>query len=239
MKTIVCTTCGQELPFYEFYKRSDGRKVSSCKSCIRKREAEKYRENHQTDRVYSTTIKKVNEINGEIWKSVKDEKKIIYASSFGRIAKMGSDGCLYLYSQSRDKCGYLMVEIKGGKECLVHRIIAKAFISNIPQGMEINHKDGNKENNRVENLEIVSHFENMQHAKNVLKVKFCVKSMSGSLHPSSKSVACFDKNGNELKRFGSIGEAAREMALDKANISAVCNNKNHCYSCGGYFWKFV
>lgn len=46
----------------------------------------------------------------------------------------------------------------------VHRLVAKSFISEIPEGMVVNHKDGNKLNNSVDNLEIITHSENVIHA---------------------------------------------------------------------------
>jgi hypothetical protein len=54
----------------------------------------------------------------------------------------------------------------GGKSVpfFVHRFVVEAFIGDVPDGMEINHKDGNKKNNRVNNLEVVSHAINVRHA---------------------------------------------------------------------------
>jgi hypothetical protein len=53
------------------------------------------------------------------------------------------------------------------KEFKIHRIVAEVFIGPCPGGLEVNHKDGNKTNNSVDNLEYVSHAENMKHAANL------------------------------------------------------------------------
>lgn len=67
-----------------------------------------------------------------------------------------------------DKDGYLVTAIQsnGARTSIkIHRVVAMVFLNASVNGKEINHKDGNKENNCVENLEIVTHKENMLHAK--------------------------------------------------------------------------
>ena len=83
----------------------------------------------------------------------------------------------------KTKKGYLRCDLRVNgkrKNVAVHRFVALAFIPNIENKPQINHKDGNKENNRVENLEWCSNSENQLHAfKNGLqKGNFC--------HPNSK-----------------------------------------------------
>lgn len=66
-----------------------------------------------------------------------------------------------------DGCGYLRVKVhKGGvvKMAKVHRLVALAFLDNPENKAEVNHKDGNKKNNSVSNLEWATRLENMQHA---------------------------------------------------------------------------
>lgn len=69
--------------------------------------------------------------------------------------------------------GYLTIKLKddNGKRrsCLIHRIVHEAYASLIPKGMWINHKDGNKQNNLLENLEVTTPSENHKHAYQVLK----------------------------------------------------------------------
>jgi hypothetical protein len=83
--------------------------------------------------------------------------------------------------------GYSSVSLwKNGKEKreLIHRLVAKKFLGNI-DGMEINHKDFNKLNNRVENLEIVTKKQNTIHAKHGKRFTGN-RNVSGSKNPASK-----------------------------------------------------
>lgn len=64
--------------------------------------------------------------------------------------------------------GYLRVRIRQ-RHILVHRMVVETFIGAIPAGMEVNHKDGDKTNNRVGNLEVVTPRQNVRHSVDVLR----------------------------------------------------------------------
>lgn len=74
----------------------------------------------------------------------------------------------YTVSVSEDSSGYLKATLRdaGGNKSApkVHRLVAETFLGDRPDGMEINHKDGNKLNNNVSNLEYISHKDNVIHA---------------------------------------------------------------------------
>lgn len=93
----------------------------------------------------------------EIWKEINDVKGY-QVSSLGRIKN--PKGKLLTGS---DKDGYVRVCIQC-KLIRLHRIVAKHFVENPDSKLEVNHKDGNKKNNRAENLEWSTRTENMRHA---------------------------------------------------------------------------
>lgn len=103
----------------------------------------------------------------EIWKEIENfrDYKI---SNLGRV--MNKDNRI-LKNLDNGK-GYLFIKLKGAK-FYIHRLVAKHFVVNINNKIQVNHIDGNKSNNNFENLEWVNNAENQQHAfKNNLKKKF-------------------------------------------------------------------
>lgn len=82
------------------------------------------------------------------------------ASDTGRIRRIG--GGVLKPIKAGD--GYRKVKIHG-RQLYVHRLVARAWISEIPKGFEINHLNSNRTDNRPVNLEICTHSQNMAHAK--------------------------------------------------------------------------
>ena len=100
----------------------------------------------------------------ELWKDIEEYKDKYQASNYGRIRNKRTNRILKLYI---GKHGYYKVGIyynKKIKPTEVHRLIAKTFIDNSKNKKEVNHIDGNKLNNKIDNLEWVTHKENINHA---------------------------------------------------------------------------
>ncbi len=99
-------------------------------------------------------------------KIIPNTNGIYFADNKGVIYKQDNQIGMHM---DRKENGYYQCAIKiNGKyqKQKVHRLVAMAFIGDV-KNMTVNHKDGNKLNNRVENLEIISHYDNVQHGKSL------------------------------------------------------------------------
>lgn len=130
-----------------------------------------------------------------------------------------------------------LVKNKIQKKYFIHRLMALTYLSNSLNKSDVNHKDGNKLNNTISNLEWCTKSENMLHSYNILKQKPIWLNKKGSLHNLSKKVIQLDKNNNILKIFGGVREASRELNLNNGHISSVCLGNRK--SCGGFKWEYL
>ncbi len=117
----------------------------------------------------------------------------------------------------------------GKKHYRVHRLVAMAFIPNKLGKLQVNHKDGDKKNNAVENLEWVTHIENCTHAS--------INGLVSKQTDIAKPVVLFDLVGNELNRFSSVSEAGRATGCYAKRIADVCHGRRK--TTGGYVFSFV
>ena len=122
------------------------------------------------------------------------------------------------------------------KRLLVHRLVATLFIPNHENKPEINHKDGNKENNSVKNLEWVTSSENHKHAYDVLGRTNGMLNFTGFNNAKSKRVKQLTLDENVIKIFGSVREAANALSLNPSHISKVCRGKLNMH--GGFKWSY-
>ena len=130
-------------------------------------------------------------------------------------------GYLVVYPSFKTKKGYKTT-------ALVHRLVAEAFIPNPENKPQVNHKDGNKTNNSVDNLEWVTNEENHLH------------SIENNLRPSThmpKRVKQLTLDGELVSIYDSLYQAAKSVGTSSYNISRVA--KGFRKSCKGYLWHYV
>ena len=164
----------------------------------------------------------------EIWKEIPGYEGHYQASNFGRIRSLKRNKVRIL-KQGRRR-GYYMVQLclnNVAKNASVHRLVWSAFNGPIPEGLEINHKDEDKANNALLNLELVTPSQNVNYGTRNKRVseKMC------------KRIQMLDKNNNTLKTFNSLKEAAQFLNKKYyTNISCCLNG--YSKSAYGYKWKF-
>jgi hypothetical protein len=167
----------------------------------------------------------------EIFKDIPGYEGLYQVSNMGRIKSLN----VFHYNDDKEKIlilkikkdKYFEIKIKG-KYYLIHRLVMLTFIGECPKDKQVNHIDGNKQNNRLENLEYITSKENTQHAwKNGLCKGNGLK----------KKVNQYDKNNNLIKQFESVGQAERETKILHSNIFSCCYNR--LKTSGGYIWKFA
>jgi hypothetical protein len=164
----------------------------------------------------------------EEWKVVPIEGYSNYeASNLGRIRhKRGNILSTYIKKRSKS---IVMVGLRSKgvkKDFILSQVIAKTFLKG--SGSAVIHKDGNKENNRVENLKYTDN-------PSKYASKFSDKPSGHDAH-DSYTIHQYDLMGNFIKTHGSIGQAGKVLGIPTTNISKVAKGKRN--SAGGYIWKY-
>lgn len=139
-----------------------------------------------------------------------------------------------------DKSGYLRVPLRQDKKQvlrLVHRLVAETFIRNPENKPQVNHKNGNRADNRVENLEFCTASENNLHSYRVLHKKPNINWLNkfGELHPRHKIVLQI-QDGKIIAEFGGVRDAARKTGIHFNSIAQCCRGEYK--SAGGFQWKY-
>lgn len=184
----------------------------------------------------------IHNIGIEIWKCTSDINYLI--SSFGRIkslkeSKYGKNNNGVILKQVFDKGGYLRIGLSFNgkpKSFFVHRLVAKYFIPNPENKRTVNHINGVKTDNRIDNINWATYSEQNIHAYRILKrVSPCAgKGKFGKDSAASKKVVCI----NNEKEYESAVEAGIELNISNKCISNICRGKSRI-SRTGLIFKFA
>lgn len=167
----------------------------------------------------------------EVWKDAVGFERAYQVSNLGRVKSKIRKGVIKekFLNPYKNNMGYECVDLwdNNHKKKLVHRLVAEAFIPNPDCKPFINHIDGDKTNNKVENLEWCTHSENILHSFRVLGHR-TVKGMV----INNKPVKCLDTG----EVFPSASEAARHKGCSQSNITKVILGKRN--KAGGLKWAY-
>lgn len=165
-------------------------------------------------------------LENEIWKPIKGYEGLYEISSFGKVLtvkRQGTSGGFVKVTVRKD--GYIQVLLsKDGKQKnhLVHRLVATAFLPMQTGKSQVNHIDGNRNNNMVSNLEWCTAQENTLHSHDVLE-------------KNTKRVICVETG----VIYPSIRSAARAVNSDDSTIQRVCAGKRRNKTAAGFHWRYV
>jgi hypothetical protein len=165
---------------------------------------------------------KIEKTDNEIWKEIPLEltnnKNGYFISSCARFKNTKG----HIITDYKYSSGYKRLSIQR-KTILLHRLVAITFIPNLENKEQVNHIDGNKLNNKLENLEWVTNKENQVHKIN------------SGLYKGEKGIIQYDLNMNKINEFKSIITASKILNIDISIISNNCRGKTKNPKCGYQF----
>ena len=182
----------------------------------------------------------------EEWKAVKGVDNYLISNK-GRIKHYTSKYGMRVLKNTNKKGDYLSVVLRGSNgnvSTRIHRLVAEYFIGEIPKGYQVHHKDGNKQNNCVDNLEILSPREHEQETRK----------MYPDRHKGLNRYNCYERP-RHIKQLSLKGEFIAEYvnAQIAGRVTGVCsrnilqvaskipfNAKGSIRTqAGGYKWEYA
>lgn len=180
----------------------------------------------------------------EFWKDINDYEGLYQVSNLGRVKSLTrilKDGRKWeekIIKPGNNGHGYLQVNLhKNGKQknFFIHRLVAEAFIPNPDNLPYVNHKDEDKTNNLVSNIEWCTHEYNINYGTRNERAS---KTMSGVYNTKkSKTVLQLRKNGSLVRVWPSASEVERQLQFNQGSISKCCLGERH--SAYGYKWCYA
>lgn len=175
----------------------------------------------------------------EVWKDITGLEGLFQISNFGRLKNVKNG---YIRKSTNKKGGYFSVVLTDSNgndiHTRIHRLVAQAFIGEIPKGYQVHHIDGNKQNNRIDNLEILSPSEHAR--KSMIQNPNRTKGMNYyNQFVRPLKVRQYTLEGEFVAEYANSEIAHKITGVCQRNILHVANKKEGRKQAGGYIWKFV
>lgn len=184
----------------------------------------------------------------EEWRYVKDFEDVYAISNKGRLASNKRTGW-HILSNKNSKGDYLVVVLRHKDKVLhtrIHRLVYETFIGKIPDGKgnHIHHINGDKQDNRLENLCLVSSFNH-----HLVHIKENPNITAGMVYYNkyikTKKINQYDLKGNYICTYNNGKEASEKTGVCQRNILQVANKEPYNdkgfirKQAGGYIWRFA
>lgn len=177
-------------------------------------------------------------MSGENWLPVVGYDGLYEVSNLGRVKSLPRKGTRggYIYpnySNNKHYAHVFLTKESKGTTISLHRLVAEAFIPNPENKPQVNHIDGDKANNCVNNLEWVTGRENLDHAYSMgLKERTPREAVEANKRPVRRT----DMAGN-IKDYSCVKDAELELGIPNQNIIKVCQGKRK--HAGGFAWAYL
>lgn len=176
-----------------------------------------------------------------MWKPIQGYEGLYDVSDSGDVRSLNYNhtGEPRILTPKRHSSGYNTVVLcknSEKKNKSIHILVAQAFVDNPDGKPQVNHKDGDRQNNHADNLEWVTASENIHHSFEVLGKQSPNKGRIGKSHYAAMSVSQYSLTGQFVKRWDCISDAAREIGCSPCQI--INNIKGRSKTCHGYMWRY-